>query len=136
MFEHGACSAGTNVSCGVDRMHVHIVPFSAGSLIEEIEKVYKCCAITETVEDMLKKLNDWNDRPYFWINDGNNVYLFSYGEKRESQVVRRAIANLTGKDELWNWREYPTQEIAEKIAKELSAEMHIEDTNLFHVSPA
>ena len=123
MFEHGACSAGTNVSCGVDRMHVHLVPCNGHTLIEEIEKKYNCCAITATIEQMLEKLNDWeNDRPYFWIDDGAQVFLFAYGEKRESQVVRRAIAKQFGKGECWNWREYPTQEAAEDVAKILLAD--------------
>jgi hypothetical protein len=120
MFEHGACSPGTRVSCGVDRMHVHVVPFDGSSLIESIEKKYRCLAITATVEQMLEKMSDWqNDRPYFWIDEGSHVFLFSYGEKRESQVVRRAIAEQAGMGSRWNWREFPTQDAAERLTKKL-----------------
>jgi diadenosine tetraphosphate (Ap4A) HIT family hydrolase len=121
MFEHGACSPGTNVSCGVDRMHVHIVPMDGVSLIEELGKRYKRVAIFETVEEMLCNMCTWEkDHPYFWVENEGQVFLFAYGEKRESQVVRRAIAAQVGLSRQWNWREFPTQELAEKVAKRLS----------------
>jgi hypothetical protein len=69
---------------------------------------------------MLEILHYWDyETPYFWIEDAHGVFLFSYGEKRESQVVRRVIAHQIGMDDRWNWREYPTPEAAERVAREL-----------------
>ena len=80
---------------------------------------------SSTIEQMLDELSSWETgRPYFWIEDRSGVFLFSYGEKRESQVVRRVIANQVGMDDRWNWREFPTQEEAECVAKELLTDMH------------
>jgi len=121
MFEHGASCAGTNVSCGVNRIHVHIVPYTGGRLKNEIGKSFQCKASISTIEQMLAELGSWEtEAPYFWIEEGGGVFLFSYGEKRESQVVRRVLARQVGMDDRWNWREYPTQEAAERVAKELS----------------
>lgn len=120
MFEHGASCAGTNVSCGVNRIHVHIVPYTGRPLNTEIEKAFQCTAISSTIEQMLETLSAWeSNSPYFWIEEGGKVFLFSYGEKRNSQVVRRVIAQQVGMDDRWNWREYPTQEAAESVAREL-----------------
>ena len=121
MFEHGSSCAGTDVSCGVNRIHVHIVPYAGRVLKNEMEKSFQCKSSTSTIEQMLEKLNSWEtEAPYFWIQESGRVFLFSYGEKRESQVVRRIIARQVGMDARWNWREYPTQEAAEWVAKELS----------------
>jgi hypothetical protein len=117
IFEHGASCAGTNVSCGVNRMHVHIVPYTGRPLKREIEKRFRCKASIPTIEQMLETLTSWEtDVPYFWIEDSSGVFLFAYGEKRESQVVRRVIAQQVGMDDRWNWREYPTQGEAEWVA--------------------
>jgi diadenosine tetraphosphate (Ap4A) HIT family hydrolase len=120
MFEHGASCAGTNVSCGVNRIHVHIVPYTGRPLQNEAGKAFQCKASTLTIEQMLESLRSWEtDSPYFWIEDGGKVFLFSYGAKRESQVLRRVIAQQVGMADRWNWREYPTQEAAEWVAREL-----------------
>jgi diadenosine tetraphosphate (Ap4A) HIT family hydrolase len=96
VFEHGASCAGTNVSCGVNRVHVHIVPYTGHSLQTELEKKFRCLETTSTIDEMLAKLNTWkSDIPYFWIEERGRVFLFSYGEKRESQVVRRVIARTS-----------------------------------------
>jgi diadenosine tetraphosphate (Ap4A) HIT family hydrolase len=120
MFEHGAACAGTNVSCGVNRIHVHVVPYTGRPLNKEIAKTFRCVATTSTIEQMLERLSSWEtDTPYFWVEEGSEVFLFSYGEKRESQVVRRIIAQQVGMENRWNWREHPTQEAAEWVAREL-----------------
>jgi len=99
---------------------VHIVPYAGRPLKKEIERTFQCTATTSTIEQMLEELSSWEtDEPYFWIEDGRGVFLFSYGEKRESQVVRRVIAKQVGMDDRWNWREFPMQEEAECVAKEL-----------------
>lgn len=131
MFEHGASCAGTNVSCGVDRIHVHIVPYTSRSLKNELKKAFQCVATASTIEQMLQQLSSWGIvRPYFWIEDRDGVSLFSYGKKRESQVVRRVIARHVGMDERWNWREHPTQDAAERVAKDLltDLETHSQDS--------
>jgi len=121
MFEHGASCVGTNVSCGVNRIHVHIVPYTGRGLKNEIGKSFKCKASVSTIEQMLAQLGSWEtEAPYFWIEESGGVFLFSYGENRESQLVRRVIARQVGMDDRWNWRAYPTQEAAEWVAKELS----------------
>jgi hypothetical protein len=130
MFEHGASCAGTNVSCGVNRMHVHIVPYTGRSLKTEIEKTFECGATASTIEDIVERLGCWDiDRPYFWIEEAQGVFLFSYGERRESQVVRRVIAQQVGQEEFWNWREYPTQELAERVAKDLLPDVILKPVN-------
>ena len=76
MFEHGASRAGTDVSCGVNRIHVHIVPYTGDSLKNEIGKTFKCRATAATIEQILEKLSSWDiDRPYFWIEDGEGVFF-------------------------------------------------------------
>src|SRR6266498_4722596 len=68
MFEHGASCAGTDVSCGVNRIHIHIVPYTRPNLKNEIEKTFQCTATASTIEQMLEKLRSWEiDKPYFWI---------------------------------------------------------------------
>lgn len=137
MFEHGAASAATNVSCGVDRMHVHIVPYIGRSLKRELEKKYKCGATVLTIEQMLEELSNWeSDSPYFWIEEHLQTVLFSYGEKRESQVVRRVIAEQVGMIERWNWREYPTDEVAQRVAKKLSANLNCDSLSRLHATCA
>ena len=133
MFEHGASCSGTNVSCGVNQIHVHIAPYSGRPLKNEIEKSFQHKATGQTTDQMLEKLSSWGiDRPYFWLEDRGGVFLFSYGEKRESQVVRRVIAQQVGMDEQWNWREYPTQELAERVAKELLTGIALRPVDQLH----
>ncbi len=133
LFEHGPSFAGTDVSCGVNRMHLHIVPYAGRSLKNEIEKTFQCRATASTIEQVLKMLNCWDiDRPYFWIEEGEGVFLFSYGERRESQVVRRVIAQQVGMGESWNWREYPTPDVAERVAKELLTGAVLQPSDRIH----
>ncbi len=137
VFEHGASCSGTNVSCGVNRIHLHIVPFRGSALKDELGRTFQCKATASTIEQILGSLSSWSeDCPYFWVEDAKEVSLFSYGEKRESQVVRRAIARLVGLDDRWNWREYPTQEAAERVAQFLSSGLVLQPTNQLQAAVA
>ena len=121
MFEHGAVCAGTAVSCGVNRVHVHVVPYNRDTLTNEIKREFQCIASASTIEEMLDELRSWDTaRPYFWIEEGGKVFLFSYGEHRQSQAVRRVLARKLGIADRWDWRTHPTVETAERIAKELA----------------
>jgi diadenosine tetraphosphate (Ap4A) HIT family hydrolase len=120
MFEHGACPGDAKVSCGVNRMHIHIVPYTDRSLISEVALKFECVARLPAVEEMLRQLRAWDaQKPYFWIKNADGVFLFSYGAKRESQLMRQFIAERLGVPQQWNWREYPTQELAERVANTL-----------------
>lgn len=127
MFEHGAVCSNTKVSCGVNRIHVHVVPYAGRSLKNELEKQFRCTATAPTIEQMWEKMNSWGtEKPYFWIEEGGEVFLFSYGKKRESQVIRRVLAAQVGLPERWDWRQYPTHEVAERVARELLVDRALE----------
>jgi hypothetical protein len=120
MFEHGASCVDTDVSCGVNQIHVHIVPYAGRALKSELKKLFRCTATFSTIEEMLEDLACWHaENPYFWLEEHGHISLFSYGVRRESQVVRRVLAKEVGMPECWNWREYPTHESAKRVAKEL-----------------
>jgi len=121
MFEHGASLTGSAVSCGVNRVHLHIVPVHFRSLREHLEETFRREGSVPTLEEGICRLkNSDASEPYFWVEEQGQVHLFSYGEQRESQVVRRALAEQMGLGDRWDWRKYPTQGAAERVAERLS----------------
>ncbi len=108
IFEHGPSEEKSVVGCGVDYAHIHIVPLSI-DLIKKCEEHNldfiwnKVAGIAST--SLLAKEN----LAYLFLSKFEESFIAT-GEKFESQLFRKLIAESLGKEGMWDWKKYPFEE--------------------------
>lgn len=107
LFEHGPAKSDTDVGCGVDHAHLHIVPIDG--------------PILDLAENNNPAPIEWREiksfRKVSEIHKSGGEYLFYQGEEDtllvgtsvqiNSQLFRRAIAELTDSPDQFDWNENP-----------------------------
>jgi len=99
-FEHGTFRAGTNLGCGVDQAHLHVVPGNFDLF---------SCLLDRTVAWAAVSADDpWDgaEDDYYLIGRAGLWYRGTPRE-RVSQYFRRRIAAETGQAHAWDYREWP-----------------------------
>lgn len=110
LLEHGPGEYLSQIGCGVDQAHLHVVPTDfdlLGNVLEDGDIDWK----------EVSPNNPWKE-----IGDGQEYYLISddcssyVGLPRcvKSQYFRRQIAHLNGDADKWNYREWPFYENARR----------------------
>lgn len=103
VFEHGSASPETKMvsQSSVYHAHMHIVPF-------------EFCNINEIVKESgMKKIeginaiHEYRKMSYVYCRDHNKLNYITINENLPSQYMRRKLATEIGKNNEWNWREYP-----------------------------
>lgn len=105
VFEQGATENRDSVGCGVDRAHLHIVPnFSLERMTEQLDNKYPQISLHRDLMTWLMGMHV-AFRPYMMIGcvDGP-VFVYDYGERRESQVIRKILAAIAPGHSEWDWR--------------------------------
>jgi len=105
IFEHGANEEKCKVGCGVDIAHLHIVPnFKLENVIDRLDSKYQRTSFHNNLMEWLAKLSPVK-RPYMMIGSHNGpIIMYDYGEKRESQVIRKILASMASGHPEWDWR--------------------------------
>lgn len=105
IFEHGANAAKCKVGCGVDVAHLHIVPnFKLENVIDKLDSKYQRTSFHNNLMEWLDKLSPLK-RPYIMSGSPNGpIIMYDYGEKRESQVIRKILASMAPGHPEWDWR--------------------------------
>ncbi|ESX91280.1 hypothetical protein X753_21120 [Mesorhizobium sp. LNJC399B00] len=107
-FEHGALRAGSNIGCGVDHAHLHIIVSSRNFLAcvwdgmsEELDACDGAAPIGEMYNGVL------SEKPYYLAWMSGKTLLEQPAKNEVSQRFRRVIASAAGTPDSWNYREHP-----------------------------
>lgn len=116
VFEHGSASSEVKMvsQSSVYHAHMHIVPFE----FENMSEIVK-----ESGMKQIKGINaihDYREMPYVYCRDHNKLSYITINENLPSQYMRRKLATEVGKNDEWNWREYP---FIEHVAGTINAYM-------------
>lgn len=116
-FEHGASVEKSIFGCGVDIAHLHTVPVN-GDLIAaaknlDIENV--SWEVVSLSNDLWDKLG--SDYLAIWEHGSAEVWV-GYSANPTSQFFRKAIAQLVGEPDSWN---YNRNSFSENITKTINA---------------
>jgi hypothetical protein len=106
-FEHGPRQIGTDVGCGVDYAHLHVIiypEFSFNTLMRQIETSAKLNWQRGTSGTAYSQLSGENS--YLVLGKGECVTIAERVEEVGSQFLRRMIAALSGQAHSWNYRRY------------------------------
>lgn len=105
IFESGPSTKASTIGCGIDHVHVHVLPLQF-SLTDATSKMFPqinwlTCAGFEQLQD-LRNLGE----PYFYIKEPNRDPLYAVPEARPSQLLRKVIAAEIGQCDLWDYSRY------------------------------
>ena len=107
-FEHGPSRAGTDVGCGLDHAHLHVLidaPFTFGEFRAAAEE--KSGQLFRPVPSASVFSAVPPDVSYLLMGSGNSASLAVGIEKVGSQFLRRVVADLVGQSDGWNYRSHP-----------------------------
>ena len=106
-FEHGAIQHGSTVGCGVDQAHLHVIldtPFGFSEFRSAAEREFSDWQVTSTT-DVYSRIAQGIE--YYAFGDLESAHSVSANGKQRSQFFRRIVADLVGRPDQWNYREYP-----------------------------
>ncbi len=108
-FEHGPKVAGTNIGCGVDYAHLHLLanaPFSFEDMVLETKK--RTHWLSWRQADLKEMHNHLlNDSSYLMLTDHRSSFVASEVEGIGSQFMRRVISTLVDLPDHWDYRAFP-----------------------------
>lgn len=100
LFEHGGTNCQSLTSC-VKHFHLHVIPMERCSADEVMTRLDLDGEVVK-----LNNLTDLRTLPlrggYIFVSDGSLAYCI-FSDTVPSQLVRRVIAKMVGKDDEWNW---------------------------------
>ena len=106
IFEHGQVNGISPVGCGIDHAHLHLVPVKNDSILESMVKdSYTSKETFSSIDNCLKAFSPSEDYILFGRCPGT-ITIYSYGEERISQAIRRLLAASQGTPDKWDWRQY------------------------------
>lgn len=107
-FEHGPCSTGTSIGCGLDHAHIHVLIRPSFSFRSFKEKARSLSDIDWTAGE--------HDDAYCTLAEGSSYLIAGSGdatiiaqgvEATGSQFFRRVVAALVDVGDAWDYRHYP-----------------------------
>ncbi len=117
VFEHGPTKPRSAIGCGVDQAHLHVLGMN-GDLMSAVLADDSVVWTSANVEDPWLQCQHGQD--YLLIRDRNTCYI---GSPREiqSQYFRKKIAQLRGRPDAWDYREWPCYENAQRTIEHFSS---------------
>jgi diadenosine tetraphosphate (Ap4A) HIT family hydrolase len=107
--EHGSGVEGQINTCQcVDHAHIHIIPCGSEEGADKVSEMYVDRAGPGTQLEGYDGLHSFGGNPYLMLSHRKGscvVYDGDSLQKFEKQFVRRAVAEVLGCFEEWNWRE-------------------------------
>jgi ATP adenylyltransferase len=104
-FEHGPAQKGTAVGCGVDQAHLHLIyaaPFSAAELQAHSSKIGNLNWTKQAADTVYETIDP--EKSYYAIGTLSEAALVQDIEHLGSQFLRRAIAEMAGAADAWDYR--------------------------------
>jgi predicted house-cleaning noncanonical NTP pyrophosphatase (MazG superfamily)/diadenosine tetraphosphate (Ap4A) HIT family hydrolase len=101
VFEHGMASCRVTAGGCIDHAHIHLIPATV-DLTPFLRSKFAVCDLGG-----FENLAGWFGRPYILAQ--SQLGDFIVGDPLEglpSQFLRRQVAELVGKGELWDWAAY------------------------------
>jgi ATP adenylyltransferase len=117
-FEHGPVREKSNVGCGVDQAHLHIVP-TPHRLLDEV--------IADPTVNWMKvdNVDPWAavsaDVEYYLISTSARSYV-GIPREPQSQYFRKKLASLNGTPSQWDYREWPHYEHVQRTIEHFAIE--------------
>lgn len=112
IFEHGPRDLGTQLGCGVDQAHVHVVPGAFD--------LFTCLSDPEVSWTAVSSVDPWAtsdpERDYYLLGRAGEFYLGT-PRRRVPQYFRRKIAVELGRSYAWDYREWPCYDNARRTLK-------------------
>jgi ATP adenylyltransferase len=113
-FEHGAQQVGSATGCGVDQAHLHVVPISAEAIKLATSGLVDWTSHPYQLPDL-----DTRSREYLWLTDSTHSYV-AHPFVPVSQFFRRAVADVSGMSDRWDYRIHPFHEHIAETRRVLS----------------
>ncbi|MGO4122885.1 hypothetical protein AB4Z01_00735 [Inquilinus sp. YAF38] len=107
-FEHGPSQEGSQVGCGVDHAHLHILidpPFGVDELASAASKAGSLAWKLTVPSEAYLAVEVSSS--YLVLCSGDTAYVTHNVDHVGSQFLRRQIATLVGKPDAWNYRTHP-----------------------------
>jgi len=102
-FEHGPSSNNSNVGCGVDYAHLHIVPIEI-NLIEGLNTYLNVQYEWIQLDSFMSIGSHSNDCDYLYYRDSDNKHYITSSESIPSQLFRRVIASHLQIPDAFDWK--------------------------------
>jgi ATP adenylyltransferase len=119
VFEHGPASPGTPVGCGIDHLHMHLVPLP-GSLAKQCTELYGTEWQTLQHADDLSAMHR-EGVSYLSVQEPGASWLWASPPDGVRQPLRRAIAHMMNVPSLFDYRKDFFEENIAFTLKELSS---------------
>ncbi|XOF32323.1 MAG: HIT domain-containing protein [Candidatus Electrothrix sp. YB6] len=107
VFEHGQIEGCSEVGCGVNHAHIHMVALDDAKLfLNKSESIYFTMKEYPSYKDFYQD-NYCPETDYMLISSTSfeSTKVLSYGNSRVSQALRKILAECCGQSQNWNWRE-------------------------------
>ena len=116
VFESGPSYKGTSIGCGIDHVHVHVLPLQF-SLADATRRIFT--DINWVIWNEFRQLQDLHTlgEPYYFIKEPDREPLYTVPTVRSSQLLRKVIAAETGQTDLWDYSQYCGRSNARKTLK-------------------
>jgi len=120
LFEHGPARSDTEVGCGVDHAHLHIVPID-GPILDLVEKNNPAPIEWREIKSfkMVSEIHNSGEEYLFYQGEGKTMFVGT-SEQINSQLFRRAIAELTDSSDQFDWSENPMVNNVHATVEELN----------------
>jgi ATP adenylyltransferase len=111
MFEHGPKEPSSNVGCGVDHAHMHLVPLDAFDLLAAAKQHLPALRWREI--NSLQAVNHGKDadEPYLYLRTPDGRSFLSHAPHIPSQALRRVLAIEQNRAEQYDWKAFPRLEV-------------------------
>lgn len=104
IFEHGPGRASSTTGCGVDQAHLHVVGGAPDLLSSLVQRVDEVDWLDADYEDPWRSLPPSAD--YLMIRD-SRVAVRAIVKCPTSQRLRKAMSDLLGRKDEWDYRSHP-----------------------------
>jgi ATP adenylyltransferase len=120
IFESGPSERSMPIGCGVDHVHLHVLPlgFSLAALTSDHYPEVKWTACAD-VRDLREIHRDGNS--YVYVREPVSGPLVAVVAPRISQLLRQVIAIGVKQPSCWNYLEYPFPDSAEATLRRIEA---------------
>ncbi|MDO9426800.1 MAG: hypothetical protein Q7T93_08185 [Methylobacterium sp.] len=118
-FEHGPGWSGSTIGCGVDQAHIHVIfdaPFSFEDLVSAAAAGARLDWRWSPPSEAYRSIDI--SASYLLVASGDRSVITQGMERVGSQYLRRVIADLVGRPNDWDYKNYPH---IENIEQTLSA---------------
>lgn len=107
IFEHGPNNSNTQVGCGVDHAHLHIVPFKE-PVIDEVNQINSSPIQWHSIDNIQEVKHTYESgEEYLLFRNQSGDLMLGTSLTISSQLFRRAIATINGCPEKFDWNSHP-----------------------------